>query len=885
MGDSLREKRGDRKERKERKERGERSERSERSERGERSERSERKERKHRDHGESASHVSSSRRSGANYDNNYLQPSSAAGGIYGSGMTDAQPSRFSLTDQFAATRQEFEFGFDDGASSIWDRQSDVASVYQQQQQLLPPQEQQAAVDQVPTALRGVWQARTFYELLCLAPDAPMDEVRRAYYRAFHLLHPDVHPAKARQVAQVYWALIQVAFETLSDPQRRLIYERDCLGAPDDDSDLPLFVSAYQILEATANRPRLDLDRSMGTFDLAMRIDAEDMFRCLRAGSEPSLSMLKPVDFLTSHSFSVAVPGLGNTLDMMFLLYTPHHLLDGDPRIVLNGEELEKDSDDGEDEDHPIRFDRPDPPAVQNRPTTVTVTSSIYGFMQDLADVPTAALIDRYQPCLPGYIPRDHTARLRDGQVQPLVTLTLQHSLPPTRPGQSSRPIIELESDIIPLPAVGLRVTHCVALPMDPKQSIIQVATKAPIWQGRFPRLSALVQRPTAGGFLQFRVESGDWIAKPDKMCYAFAQFSEVNRRFLSMVLPVALPPRVDLSYTTQCATRSTSLLDPRTSQTVGRKKENASKLGDVSLTVSANAEPGCLGSSAMLSTSLGALLSWPRRLLGKLMIKTDDESSPPPKENEKTSFGRRIRMEAGVSWTTIWASVLTLRCLRTTGRFSAFGFEIGLSAHNLHFSLCWSRLGGQTIRLPFLVCPASVALLRARVALFWSAVVPFATLTAWELLRQHNRATAAKAREARRVATVQQRQAEADEVTFLLADNVQKRQTAEQNTRGGGLVILSAKYGVKVAAPPGKKSRHSNAWGSEEVADTTVAVASLVSDGRLHIPAGLEKSNLLGFWDPAPAVEKVLHVRYSYQGEEGVVEVSGDEGLVLPPVQ
>ncbi|KAK8058815.1 hypothetical protein PG994_009263 [Apiospora phragmitis] len=242
-------------------------------------------------------------------------------------------------------------------------------------------------------------------------------------------------------------------------------------------------------------------------------------------------------------------------------------------------------------------------------------------------------------------------------------------------------------------------------------------------------------------------------------------------------------------------------------------------------------------------------------------------------------------MEAGVSWTSIWASVLTLRCLRTTGRFSAFGFEIGLSAHNLHFSLCWSRLGGQTIRLPFLVCPASHAALKARTALLWSAMVPFATLAAFELLRQRSRVAAARRREARWLATVQQRQAEADEVTFLLADNMQTRQAAER----GGLVIQSAKYGVKATALAESRRSHSRghsiAWGGEEVADVTVAVAALVGDGRLCIPAGLEKSNLLGFWDPAPALEEVLHVRYTYQGVEGVVEVSGDEELGLPPGQ
>ncbi len=50
--------------------------------------------------------------------------SSGLGQIYGSSVgARASSSRFSLTDQFAATRSVLDFGFDDGASSIFDAQS------------------------------------------------------------------------------------------------------------------------------------------------------------------------------------------------------------------------------------------------------------------------------------------------------------------------------------------------------------------------------------------------------------------------------------------------------------------------------------------------------------------------------------------------------------------------------------------------------------------------------------------------------------------------------------------------------------------------------------------------------------------------------------------
>ncbi|KAI0183145.1 hypothetical protein EV127DRAFT_414413 [Xylaria flabelliformis] len=66
--------------------------------------------------------------------------------------------------------------------------------------------------------------------------------------------------------------------------------------------------------------------------------------------------------------------------------------------------------------------------------------------------------------------------------------------------------------------------------------------------------------------------------------------------------------------------------------------------------------------------------------------------------------------------------------------------------------------------------------------------------------------------------------------------------------------------------------------GGTEVADVTITVAALVYHNRLLIPSGVHKSN------SDPTEEKVLHIRYSYQGKEAIVEVKGDdEQLVLPP--
>ncbi|CAK7221691.1 hypothetical protein SCUCBS95973_004585 [Sporothrix curviconia] len=160
-----------------------------------------------------------------------------------------------------------------------------------------------------------------------------------------------------------------------------------------------------------------------------------------------------------------------------------------------------------------------------------------------------------------------------------------------------------------------------------------------------------------------------------------------------------------------------------------------------------------------------------------------------------------------------------------------------------------------------------------------------------------------------------------------------------ENGRPNELVILSAKYGVALADDPDDPddpdsghARHDsatsglghsslslnpgsppmtaamasrNGWAPDyEVADVTAAVSALIVAGGsgidgidsdyLLIPAGLQKSRLLGFWDPAPNYrlkqrverrargKKVLHVRYMWNGLERIAEVGDREELRLP---
>ncbi|KAH8204013.1 hypothetical protein TruAng_001824 [Truncatella angustata] len=315
-----------------------------------------------------------------------------------------------------------------------------------------------------------------------------------------------------------------------------------------------------------------------------------------------------------------------------------------------------------------------------------------------------------------------------------------------------------------------------------------------------------------------------------------SRFSVLNKHFLSLV-PIRVTPRSELNYNF-----------PESTQAIGAAG---------AWTFSAAAEPHSLGASLKYGIDVSSLQ------------RPASQSIAP--ETKRTHISPRtgpgLRIEAEVSCGFVWSKFLALRCLKRIGRFSKLGFELGFSTHQLHLSLYWSRLG-QRIRLPFLVNPISFISPRA---LFWAALVPFATLAAWDLISYCRRSGIPKPLKQVELVKQEERRSEADDITILLSANVENRQREERANRG--LVILSAKYGVK----------KDDSWGLGEVADVTTAVAALVDNSRLRIPRNVDKNNILGFWDPVLGMAKTLHVRYLCQGKESTVEVGENEELSLPP--
>lgn len=791
--------------------------------------------RRHRTHEEPASRHSGGRRSGTHTDG-LLHPSH--GGSHGGGSRSirSQASRVSLGDHFATTRSEIQFDFDD-ESSMHSRAASVAfgeDEDDEDDEAYLPEEIVAAESDID-ALREVVRARNFYDLLCLTADAPEEEIREAYYRSFVMFHPEAHSAKVQQVAHVYWSAVQEAFETLVDPRKRLLYDIEVaeqLGSapsPARPGVLPIGRHGY------AQRHLLrGVDGGDGDFDLGIRFDVEDIVRKVTSGARPQDSMPKPIDFLISKSVSVPLSSLRVPLSRVGIQ---------NPKTCSASKDLRlKDE--------------------ERCPTTqLEVTGSLYGLLQDIVGIPSNALADSYQPTLPPYTPISKLTKLRNGQFQPIINLRIHHLLRSST-GSWGDTAVDAETDVFPIPTVGCGMTKRLTLPYDQEPSTFRLAAKAPLLDKGPPRVEAILQRGTKDGVLLCRIESGDWTRLSGKSWKSFTQLFNVNTKFLGLMFPMRQSPRMELSYRTGHSSHDYTLCVP--GREVGlcfRELEpevDDNKLG--SWSVSTVAEPGCLGTSATFSLNVQAVIN---RALGPVR-KLFGTSSALPSE-----VGRDVRIETGASWSSLWDSMVSLRCLRTIGRFSTFGLEVGVTPLNLHLSLYWSRLG-QSIRVPFLVCSESLVGHRA---LFWSVLVPLVTCAAWEVIKAQRLSNARRRQEGRRRAMCRLQRLEADEVTFLLVENVQKRQGLER--ANGGLVILSAKYGVKA-------SDASNAWGAAEVADATLAVAALVKDGRLRIPGRVSKSNLVGFWDPDPSALKVLHIRYLYQGIEYTEEVGEYEELRLP---
>ncbi|KAH8899381.1 hypothetical protein GQ53DRAFT_710066 [Thozetella sp. PMI_491] len=793
-----------------------------------------------------SSRTGSARSSAVFDDATFLHPGQH---IPGSHPLRPAESRFSLHEQFALTRREYEFGFDDAASSILER-STVASEADRDGDNDDTVVVGAAFPTSPAGKPGpkIPINRDYYELLCLPKDPrlPPSVIRRAYARLFHILHSEKQPPYQRNAAAVYFQGVQAAFETLIEPYRKVDYD---LSRGEEEEDVAAEIGgagAHELVDDGSGGSQLyeqyinwtQVEPS-ATTDFALRVEADS------AGlkSHRSRQRVAPLDFAIKQTATIELPAL----------------LPAAEKAVLSVQALNAAVSPAGPANATIRVGVP----------TATLTGSAHALLAGRSKV-APLLLAPYTPPGPLLHERRHLGQLLATRVLPGLNLQLRQELfwREPYPGGARRlaghmpvpdTVIEQEFEILPEPAATTRVAHSFDLPNSNEPLHVEVSLQKLLRShGAAPGFGLALHKREGDGTGFLVVDSGDWSLWSARECRHLSGFSKAATGLVQKLEVPRVAPTIEAGYTWSSyemgllAGRSLTKPAERNVRTLDRDMD-ADKVGSWSV------------SAAATTDEAACYLRYGRDLLS--LVSPDQSSWLPGGNRSHRWSGIRGEVEFGATrHRDFW---MAFRALKRIGRFSKLGFEVGLTRYSLYLSLYWSRLG-QRFSLPFLV--ASKSSLTAEVA-FWTTLVPFA---AFALLEHYYWKPKSKARQhgdSRLLSKedlheyISKRRSEADDLTAILAAGAETRQTLERQK--GGLVILSAKYGVKDAPP-------------DEVADVTVAIGALVDNGELLVPGGLRKSHLLGFWDPAPLKTKVLYVRYLYHGKEHSIEVKGRDELILP---
>jgi len=69
------------------------------------------------------------------------------------------------------------------------------------------------------------QKKDYYEILGVSKDATSDEIKNAYKKLVKEWHPDRHTGENKKIAEQRFKEIQEAYEVLSDPQKKAMYDK------------------------------------------------------------------------------------------------------------------------------------------------------------------------------------------------------------------------------------------------------------------------------------------------------------------------------------------------------------------------------------------------------------------------------------------------------------------------------------------------------------------------------------------------------------------------------------------------------------------------------------------------------------------------------------
>lgn len=853
-------------------------------------------------------------------------------------------SRVSLSEQFATTRKEYEFGFDDAVSFVqqseYEDEGEGGGSSEEDDTMTTLGNSDSAVVVSPI-LEGPGKAdygeqtvvervhRTHYELLCLPDEGTVTErdIRRAYFRLYAILHSTKLPSQYREAAAGYFNDVQVAFETLIgksskdeydfaviDEENETSTEDECANGEDDKT-------TSKSKSSTRFVRKLQRQQEQGVTELGVQMDAQPLVSQNRNAFRHR--QVLPSGVCLTQTFTSGFPTISN-----FLQPRARKIYQAlNPPAELRDSPEEQDS------------------QLYCTPPTVSLSSSVFATNSKSAWLPPATVLSQQQNIIPDAFPKDRPLQWYSTYLSPLLNLKLRQELFFREPGLSEATlkrtlpdaVVELETDTMNAVSVTARASHSIALDGEDRSDAdqpIHVEASASVnrsWlaQSYATRLGLAVYKKLSpsGGTVFACADTGTsalweqassvafWDSQPpenDSTAISWRSYMDNLAKSLGQgLMPYYYsPPTAEIGY------RFSDSGDDLMGMPSGRPFTKQARSGlrrlhdDVDL-VAVGKGGSWTVSGAVTTSGVAGYLRYGRDLLTSRSSSATLGEATQLFSDWKKYLGFRMEAElttqkmkndivfSGPQWKKAEICHLAVRGIKKIGKSSKIGLELGVSSasNSVVLSIYLSPKNNQRLILPVMLFRDS-PLMNQRFStsctkmLFWAAFVPALGLAAVDYITSRNPAEASdlrskkKSKRARAKAQdhlqqrIAQRRAEADDLVAMLVQPVLHRQRLQRED--GGLVILEAKYGV-LLDPASASSATPNWAAPEDIADVTVAVAALVDDeGKLRIPEGIRKSKLVGFWDPKPGSTKWLVVKYVYGGREATRAVAGRAELRLP---
>lgn len=830
-------------------------------------------------------------------------------------------SRVSLSDQFATTRREYEFGFDDGASFIT---TDAEVETDQDDTLTGAGSFDGVIVTPPASHRGAASAprqsglervrRSHYELLALpeGDEASERDIRRAYFRLCDILRSDSIPAQHQDLAERYLGHVQAAYETLSSKHSKDDYDESLQDDELDESTLLSGEEGEDDVNGDTRQSRETNARLVQQLRRQQERELTDVRLHLDAQSMVAMSRQHATLSLTQTSVT-SLPSISQLLQPR-LRQIRTALSGATPPATLNYKKSE----------------------LYCTTPTVTVTSSI--FAADVRDsyLPPANVSGRQQNPSADTLPKDRQLQWYTLYFAPAVNFKLRQELFIRQAGLSEAAlrrtlpdaVLEVETDAVNAASLTARASHVLRLdgddgegdqPAEPLHTEASVSVSRPLPAARYrPRFGLGLHKRVGGnnGGTVFACADSGTPSLWDSLSPSSFLNQSVRKRLdgdstgaswrsymgqLSQLPSYYSPPTLEVGY--KFGAFSEDTLGLRSGRAFTKAAGSGLRRLHDSVGLSGSGKGGSWTVSGAITTGgVAGYLRFGRNLLSS---PTELEHSLIPTrlrglrfEAELSTYKSRPENLLGRvhSLGRSEISHLAVRGLKKFGKSSKFGLELSVNNNcsAVVLSLYHSKGNNKSLTIPLVLFrdqPSHHQFLTK--VLLLAGFLPALALAALD----HSRALLSPAEAATQEAKgkrsldiqkyIAARRAEADDLVTVLAEPVTQRQRAQRER--GGLVILSAKYGILLDERPSAPAAAGSinlgpSWASpEEVADVTVALAALVDDdGTLHVPEGLRKSRLLGFWDPRPKRTKCLFVRYMIRGQERVKEVMGRDELALP---